>query len=408
MMLAGLAWRNLWRQPRRTWLSIASIAFAALVMVFLLSFQMGVYATMKENVLRIVDGFAQLQPTGYRENPSIRKNIDHPAEVMSQLALIPGVTHLAPRASSFAILSNGKKSFGAAVIGVDPNREPQVSRLQHTIVRGRYLAAGDDAAIVIGSALARNLDIGPGDTITLLGEARDRTIAADVLKVVGVFSTGTDEIDRQLTEMPLSRFQSTFSMQDAINTIVISGDTLEDVEAAFKQLGETADKHGLIAVPWQKLQPGLDGAISLDLSTSMLWYVSLVIVVVFIILNTLLMSVLERTQEFGVLLAVGMQPDDVGIMIWLELLFLALVGLGVGIAAGSAITLVVSHYGLALPGTDAIFSQWGLPGRLYPRLGLASVSAGPLAMAICIVLSGIIPFRHVSKLEPVSAMRGSQ
>lgn len=407
-MLAALAWRNLWRQPRRTWLSVASIGFAALVMVFLLSFQLGVYATMKENVLRIVDGFAQVQPKDYKDDPSIRKVIEQPGQLMQQLAKIPGVTALAPRATSFSILSNGNKSFGAAVVGVDPAREPAVSRLDHTIVHGRYLQPGDDAAILLGSALARNLGVKPGDKVTLLSEARDGTIAADVLELRGVFETGTDEVDRQLAEMPLARFQATFSMAGAVNTIVVSGKTLAAVESALPSLKALAGRHDLVTLGWKKLEPGLDGAISLDLNTSMLWYASLVIVVVFIILNTLLMSVLERTNEFGVLLAVGMQPASVGLMVWLELLFLAFVGLAIGVAAGSAITLVVSQHGMALPGSEAIFSRWGLPGRLFPRLSLVSASAGPLAMACFIAVAGVFPFRHVNRLEPVSAMRGSQ
>ncbi|HKI73635.1 MAG TPA: ABC transporter permease [Pseudomonadales bacterium] len=406
-MLAGLAWRNLWRQPRRTLLSLASIAFAALVMVFLMSFQLGVYATMKENVLRIVDGFAQVQPAGYRENPSLRKTIDAPGPIIARLRTVPGVGAVAPRTMGFAIVSSGDKSFGTAVFGVDPAMEPRVSRLNHTIVNGRYLKAGDENAVVIGKRLARNLDVKAGDTISVLGEALDGSIAADVLTVVGIFDTGTREIDRQLAEMPLARFQATFAMNDKVNTLAISGNTLADVDSALGAIRRSIANENLKVQNWQALEPGLDGAISLDFNTSMLWYTSLVVIVVFIILNTLLMSVLERTREFGVLLSVGMRPAQVGIMVWLELTFLALVGLAVGIAIGDAVTLVVAHYGLELPGTDAIFSRWGLPGRLFPRLSLVSMLSAPVIMGLSIVVAGIFPYRHVDRLEPISAMRES-
>ena len=137
-MLLGLAWRNLWRQPRRTLLNLSSIAFAALVMVFLLAFQLGSYASMKENVLRVYDGFAQIQPPGYRNDPGIRKTLPEGPEVRRQLRAA-GIRVSAPRAASYAIVSRGEKSFGAAVTGVDPARERQVSSLHASIKRGRYL-----------------------------------------------------------------------------------------------------------------------------------------------------------------------------------------------------------------------------------------------------------------------------
>jgi putative ABC transport system permease protein len=352
-----------------------------------------------------MDGFAQIQPPGYKDSPDIKKTIDKPEQVLAQLSDINGIGAAAPRAMSFAILSDGEKSIAAAVVGVDPQREVQVSRLSHSIRQGRYLQAGDDAAVVLGAALARNLGMRVGDQVTLLGEAHDGSIAADVLKVVGIFETGTADIDRQFSEMLLRRFQASFAMGSAVNVIALSGPTLAGVTRALPTLRASLRQTGLDVYSWQSLQPGLDAAISLDLTTSLLWYSSLVIVVVFIILNTLLMSVLERTREFGVLLAIGMRPSRLGLMIWLELSMLALLGLAAGIAIGSAITLVIGHYGLEMPGAEALFAQWGLPGKLYPRLSLLSLSAGPGAMALCILLAGIFPYRRVRKLEPVSAMR---
>lgn len=406
-MLIQLAWRNLWRNPRRTWLNLTSIAFAALVMVFLLSFQLGTYATMKENVLRVMDGFAQIQPSGYKDDPNLRKVIAHPDALLASMKRVAGIGAAAPRTQSFAILADGEKSIGAAVIGVDPMRELRVSTLNHSIKQGRYLAPNDDAAIVLGSALARNLGVGVGDTVTLLGEARDGSIAADVLTVTGIFETGSPEVDRQVSQMPLRRFQETFAMGKAVNTVALVGPTLSGVISSLPAVRTAVADTGLVVLDWQQLQPGMDAAISLDLNTSLLWYVSLVIVVVFIILNTLLMSVLERTREFGVLIAVGMRPTRLGAAIWVELGLLALLGLALGMALGSAVTLVTGYYGFEMPGAEAIFSQWGLPGRIFPRLSLVSLFAGPGAMAICILLAGIFPYRRVRRLEPVTAMRAA-
>jgi ABC-type lipoprotein release transport system permease subunit len=406
-MLAALAWRNLWRQPRRTLLSLTSIAFAGLITVFLLALQQGVYATMKYNVLRMFDGFAQVQPVGYADDPELHKVIDHPNALAGRILALPKVTAAAPRAQTYAILANGERSYGAAVIGVQPAAELKVSSIASVIQAGRYLRTGDDDAIVLGDALARNLQASVGDTVTLLGSAHDGSVAADVLRVVGVFHSGADDLDRQVAELPLARFQSAFIMGDRANTIAVAGRTLGDIQRELPALRALASKDGLAARDWTALQPALNDAILLDASISLLWYVSLVVIVVFIILNTLLMSVLERTREFGMLLAIGMRPSQIGRMLWLELVFLAGGGCVLGVGLGSAVTAWLAYQGIAFPGADALFAQWGMPSTLYPSLDLVSALAGPLAIALSIAVAGVVPYQRVRRLRPVAAMRAA-
>ena len=399
-----MAWRNLWRQPVRTGLSLLSMAFASAILVFMLSFQFGVYDTMKANALRLFDGFAQIQPEGYADDPGLRKAIDDPRAVAARATAVPGVTAAAPRAASYAILASGDRSFGAGIYGVDATAEPWVSTLPATVREGRYLEPGDTAAIVMGDTLARNLGVGLGDDVTILGSAQDGTVAADSLKLVGIFHTGLTDLDRQTAEMPLARFQEAFAMEGGANVIALSGPSLAAVDAALPRLRAAAASSGLTVEDWGALQPGLEQAITLDFSSSMLWYVSLVVVVVFIILNTLLMSVLERTREFGMLMAVGMRPHRIGRMLWLELVFLALVGNALGILIGGGAALWFQVHGMAFAGLEGLFAQWGLPGRLYPSLTLTSAFAGPLVVLLSVAVAGFVPYRRILRLEPVAAM----
>ena len=406
-MLVGLAWRNIWRQPHRTALSLGSIAIAGTITVFLLALQQGAYGTMKESVLKLMDGFAQLQPPGYADDPDIRKSISDYGPLIADLVALPGVTAATPRAASYAILSNGPQSYGAAIIGIDPASEAKVSNLGSTVTAGRYLQPGDENAAVVGAGLARNLKLKPGDSLTMLGSAQDGSIAANILKVAGIFSTGSPDLDRQVVEMPLARFQQDFAMSGSVNLIAVSGERLSDINAAIPSLARIARKHDLVARDWTQLQPALHDAILLDGSFSALLYVSLVIIVVFIILNTLLMSVLERTREFGMLMAIGMKPRQIGRMVWLELLFLAGTGAVIGIAAGSAITAWATRQGIPFPGAEALFSQWNMPSTLYPQLSLLSATAGPLAILVSVAIAGLIPYARVRRLEPVTAMRSA-
>lgn len=403
-MIFALAWRNLWRQPVRTALSVFSIAFASALLVFALSFQLGVYDTMKANALRLFDGFAQLQPEGYADDPDIRKTLSDPFALASQAAAVSGVEAAAPRATSYVILANGERSFGAAIVGVDPEREPQVSTLASTVRDGRYFAPADTDSIVLGDALARNLQLSLGDHVTLLGSGLDGSIAADVLTLVGIFHSGISEIDRQIAQMPLKRFQETFAMGDTANVVVLSGKRLADVDNALPALGRLASERGIAARDWGELQPALKQAITLDFTTALLWYASMVVVVVFIILNTLLMSVFERTREFGMLLAVGMRSDLIGRMLWLELVLYALIGNVVGILIGGAAALYFQFHGITFSGLEGIFAEFGLPSQLFPALSFESVLAGPVIIVLSIAVMGYYPYRRVKGLEPVAAM----
>ncbi len=404
-MLAELAWRNIWRQPHRTILSLCSIALACAVTIFLLALQEGSYDTIKENVLRLADGFAQIQPPGYSEDPGLDKAIAHPGVLIGELDRVPGVTAVAPRATTYVILSNGPRSYGAAVIGVDPARERAVSTLAGTIAKGQYLASGDSDTVVVGAALARNLKLTVGTKLTMLGGARDGSVAADILRVTGIFSTGVSELDRQLIEMPLGRFQADFAMEDRVNTLALVGHSLADIQASLPALRKSVQKSGLVVRDWSDLEPAMYDAILLDISISLLFYVSLIVIVVFIILNTLLMSVLERTREFGMLMAIGMRPGQIGRMIWLELLFLSCTGAGLGIAFGAAITAWLGHEGITFAGADALFAQWHMSATLRPQLDLTSALSGPLAITMAIAIAGIVPYARTRRLQPVAAMR---
>ncbi len=404
-MLAGLAWRNIWRQPQRSVLSLCSIALAGTVTIFLLALQEGSYDTIKENVLRLMDGFAQVQPGGYADAPDLRKTIADPAALMARLEAVPGVTASAPRAQTFVILSNGPRSYAAAVLGVEPARERALSTLGQTVSDGAYLRAGDGNATVVGAALARNLKLRVGGTLTMLGSASDGSVAADVLRVKGIFSTGVPEIDRQLIEMPLKRFQTDFNMAGRVNVIAVAGRRLANIQASLPALRTIAKTRGLVVRNWSDLEPAMADAILLDISISLLFYFSLVTVVVFIILNTLLMSVLERTREFGMLMAIGMRPGQIGVMIWQELLFLSVTGAALAVACGSALTLWVTQNGLTFAGAEALFAQFHMPATLYPRLDFTSALTGPLAIVLAIAVAGIVPYMRVRSLKPVSAMR---
>jgi putative ABC transport system permease protein len=404
-MLVALAWRNLWRRPQRTVLSLISIALVTALLVFMLSFQGGVYGAMKEATLRIFDGYAQMQPSGWADDPTLDRAIDHPVALVREAEQLRGVRAAAPRVNAFAILAHGARSYGAAVVGVDPARERQVSSMAATIRSGRYLVAGDSDAAILGETLARNLDLAVGGKVTVLGEARDGSVAADVLRVVGLYHSGIPDLDRSILEMPLARAQGVFGMEGAANTIALGGPSLAAIDDAVPALRALGHRTGVSVRDWAALEPALRQGIDLKYAIAMMFYATLVVVVAFIILNTLLMSVLERTREFGTLLALGMRPGQIGAMVWTELLGLALLGCLVGLAIGGGATLWLQRQGIVVPIDPRLLAQYGLPTRLYPALTPLTALFGPVALLVAITVGGIAPYLRVIGLTPALAMR---
>jgi putative ABC transport system permease protein len=406
-MLAALAWRNLWRRPQRTLLSVLSVAIVSGLLVFVLSFQDGVYGEMKETTLRIFDGYAELQADGYADDPSLDHAIDQPAALARAAVRAPGVTVAAPRINGFAILANGPRSYAAAVIGVDPAREARLSTIPATIQTGRYLTPSDTDSAIVGDLLAKNLGVGVGDKLTMLGSARDGSVAADVLRVQGIYHSGIPDLDRSILEMPLARAQATFQMQDAANTIALGGPSLSSVDHALPLLRALARQTGVSLRDWQQMEPAMSDEIDLKYASSLLFYVALVLVVAFIILNTLLMSVLERTREFGMLLALGMRPRQIGEMVWIELLALALIGCAIGVALGGGVTLWLQSVGIVFPIDAKLLAQYGIAARLYPSLTAFSALVGPGGLLAVIAIGGFVPFGRILRMTPAIAMRAA-
>jgi ABC-type lipoprotein release transport system permease subunit len=404
-VLAALAWRNLWRRPQRTILSLVSITLVTALLVFMLSFQAGVYSTMKETTLRIFDGYAQIQPSGYADDPTLERAIDGPEGLARKAERLDGVTAASPRVNAFAVLANGPRSYGAAVVGVDPAREAKISSISKAITRGRYLARGDTDAAILGELLARNLAVGVGGAVTVLGSARDGSVAADVLRVVGIYRSGIPELDRSILEMPLARAEETFGMEGAANTIVLGGPTLIGLNRALPALRAIGAHSGVTVRDWAALEPALSESIDLKYAISMMFYATLVVVVAFIILNTLMMSVLERTREFGVLLALGMRPGQLGAMVWIELIDLALIGGAAGLLIGGGATLWLQRHGIVYPIDPRVLAQFGIPSRLYPTLTPFSALFGPVSLMTVVIVGWIGPYLRVTRLTPALAMR---
>lgn len=396
-MMLALAWRNLWRHTRRTLLSVVAITATGALTVFLPSLQAGSYQAMIAASGGVLDGYLQIQHPDYLDKPAMRNSFVPPPSVMR--ALDSGGVTLIERATGFALISSQTRSLGAQVVGVEPELEPQVSTLPGNIRSGRYLEQEDE--IVMGAVLARNLGIEVGQQVTLLGTGHDGSLAVDSLRLVGVFETGFVLLDRQLAEISLERFDQSFSMQRQRHGVILHPPQRVDMPA----LSATLANQQLVLRDWRSLQPGLLHAIQLDISSAAVMYVILVLVVCFSLMNAMLMSVLERSREYGMVLALGVRPQRLGGILWLENLMIALIGVGTGALLGALVTLWYQHAGIHFSGAEEVFERYGLSSTIYPLLTPLTLLLGPGVILLVLTLAGFYPVLRVRRLNLLAAMR---
>jgi len=406
MLILRMAWRNLWRHKRRTWLTSTAMIFSNVLLVFLISLQLGSYDMMINNTLRSFSGHLQVQRAGYNESPKLRESIAAIEPLAAELRSAMPEYAISARAAGFALASSEQRSIGIQVIGVQPDFETGVSTIPGLVKEGRYLQDSYAPEIVIGAVMARNLKVQNGDEITLLGSGRDGSFAAGVVTIVGIFDSGSQDMDRSFAEVPLGYFQEVFAMEDHGHSVVVAVEQVDQVSSAVAAARAlTAQRQELLILDWNELHPGLRQAIQADMSSAWFMYAVLIILVAFSVLNTQLMSVLERTREFGVITALGIKPGNLASLVMLETTLMALIGLLIGVFLGWLVALYFSIAGFSYPGMDEVAQRFNLPSRIYPSVGWFSLMLGPSIVFLFCLLASVYPALRLFKLRPVEAMR---
>ncbi|MEQ8859401.1 MAG: FtsX-like permease family protein [Pseudomonadales bacterium] len=401
---AALAWRNLWRNRRRTWLTAGGIGFAVWLMVFAVSTQDGGFEVMIDNSARLISGHVQLQHPEYRDDPALDHALTGVDALVRQALARPHVTAALPRTETFALASVGERSFGVQVMGVRPEAEAAASSLTTMLSEGRYLAGPGEA--FVGAGLARNLQLTVGDQVVLLGTAREGGVAAAVADVVGIFSTGQAALDRALMQISIDDFRSAWDLGgDVAHSVVL----LVDRAAASEIVARDLAAPGRVALDWRELMPEAEQTIELKRLSTKLFFALIAVIVAFSVVNTFMMTVFERTQEFGMLMALGMRPGAIFRLLSVEALWLAVLGVGLGLGASGVLVAVLSITGIPLP-ADAveIMARYNMPERMYPAFSVWAAGVSSLVMLVGTQIAVLLPALRVARLKPVEALRAAE
>lgn len=369
-----------------------------------MSFQVGSYGPMIEVATRFGSGHLQIQHQDYKDEPKLERTIPNSKDVITNLANIPNITAVAPRSESFALLNNEEKSYGAMIIGVDALSESDVSYLPRNISEGEYLPNFDSA--YTGTILAKNLGLKLGDEIVLLSHDNLGGIAASVPILTGTFASGNDQLDRSLVQIPLETFNDVFQLENDVHRIVVMVENPLDLDSTKKAIGQILPPATRL-YDWRELMPEISQNIRLDKITNGIIYGTLTIIVVLSIANTFVMSIFERTREFGTLRALGMKNFALFRMFLTESIILWLLGVSIGITVTILGNLPLEHFGIALSslGVDQFAGQFYLPERLHPHIDINVLLVAPLALGVGICTTSTFAATRMYRISLIKALR---
>ena len=413
--LLQLAWRNLWRNPRRTFITMAAIAFGYAMLLFVACLMAGLRWQMIENGTSLMMSQIQVHAPGYYPNRSIQRTLGgrQGTNVSAMLAAIAAdrrVYAAAPRVYGYGLLSAAHRSAGVELMGIVPEQEPKITILNRQIIKGTYLTAQKPKGVVMGDTLASTIGIDLGTEVVLLTQAADGSIGNDVYSVVGIFHTGLDAVDRGLVLMSLPALQDLLQLAPArIHEIGIK---LDDITTATP-LAATLESRIDLATPvkvmaWPELAPELASYVQFNRGITFVLFFIFFVLAVIGVMNTMLMAVFERTRELGMLMALGMRPVQIIALILAEAAGLAIASLIVGGIIGVPLLWYLQVHGLDLGGaTGEVISLAGVVvGHLwYGRQDYPAYAQAALGLAVTALVSALYPAWRAAHFRPTEAIR---
>jgi ABC-type lipoprotein release transport system permease subunit len=413
-VLMMLAWRNLWRHRRRTLITLSSIAIGFGLSVLIIGLNDGGHNSMIRNAIRLGEGHIAIQPRGYLEAPANHKYLADGASLAAKLESleIPGRTE--PRVSLQVLASTANNSVGAGLEAGSASGGERVTMLRPRITAGRWLDPDDDLGVVIGDGMARRLKADLGGRIVLMAGQQSGDSQAQLARVRGVFDSGVDELDEFLIISDIAfarRFLegegADLTRQPVTRFAVFLDDP--DVAAPWKTtIASAVEDESTVVLGWQEMMPQLVQFIAVDDAGSYVFLVLILILVVFGILNTVLMSVLERTRELGLLRALGLGRSQLLMLVLSETLLLSMLAVIIGWMVGGAAHLWFSTRGIDLSalisGGTAMMGTFMDP-VIRTELSWYRVTQLTLLVVAATLLSGIYPAIKAARVTPVQALR---
>jgi len=413
--LLKLSMRSVGRNARRSALTAAAMALGLALLMFSRALAEGGHEQWIDSAVRLGLGHVAVQAPGFLENGRLEDRLDKDrlTRVQSALAALDGaVLSWAPRLSTSGLASSAASALPVRIEGVDPTRERDFSSLPDQLVEGRYLEADDRLQAFIGVELARRLEIEVGDRFVVTAQAASGQVEGQLVRVAGIFRTAIPELDEGLVHLPLATARSWLGTPGAATAVAILLPSSRRADEVVADLDRQLDgESGIRVLGWREASPELDSAVRIDDYGDYVFHGILFAIVALAILNAIMMSVLSRKREFGILQALGLTRAETGMVVFGEGLFLTAASGVVGGVLGFAATWLFFRDGLDFSGLmdNAISMSGGIiEPVIVPVFRFDQVVLSLASIAVIGTLASLYPAVRAAQLDPAEAMKFEQ
>ena len=404
-MFLQLAWRNIWRNPRRTAVILTAVVIGLWSMVLLGALMRGIAVGMIKNGISTLTGHYQIHHRGYRNDPSIENSISDPSPVLQTLGrLLPKDARWTARVRVNAVAVNARHSAGVTLVGIDPGTEVRVSFIGTAISSGRYLIADDPNGIIVGEALLEKFDTRLGRKLVIMSQDTHREIASRAFRIVGVFRAEMQSTEKQFVFVTRTAARKMLKLGDGISEVSIMLPGKPDNPKFYAALKSALPSRLYEIMSWRELLPFQTAYLKILDGFMWIWYFVVFVAMGFGIVNTTLMAVFERMREFGLLKALGMKPGWILREVLTESFLLLLTGMIIGNLLALVCIYALADSGIDLSALAAGAEFAGMSRVIYPALKLEDVLVANLMVMLLGIIVSAYPAIKAARFTPVEAL----
>ncbi len=401
-VVAILAWRNLWRNYRRTLIMLLTIAVGVWSMIFMTALMRGMVDEIVRNGLATLPGEVQIHAPAYRRDPSVVNRFASPSgALLTALGQSP-VVAWAGRVRVPAVISSERDSRGVTLLGVDPLAETRLGSAPEEIIAGRFLSGVDDKGVVIGASLARRLETRLGKRIVIMSQDPDNNVVDRGARIVGIYKARLPSTEDVFVYAGRSVIQAMLEIDGDLSEIAVTADNYRAVQDWYPALASAAGKN-LEVLPWTELNTYLSSMLSVQDGFALIFMIVVFLALSFGLVNTMVMAVFERVREIGLMQALGMRPGLILAQVLLESFYLLGVGLAVGNTA-AYITVKLLEDGIDISGVAKGMEMMDMSPMLYPALRIEDMVMSTVVVISLGLAASLLPAWKASQLDPVRAL----
>ncbi|WP_321400565.1 FtsX-like permease family protein [Maridesulfovibrio sp.] len=406
MLLVSLALRNIMRNKRRSFLTISAMVLSSAMLLLAIGVSAGKMHDMLASATDQYYGHIVISGNGYQKSRSIFTNFQLEPEQLKILAGLDFVKGYSPRLRGFGLLCRKDNSLPVEALGIRPEMEKNVTVLQDSLVAGKQLG-NDPDGVLLGEGLARKLGVSPGDDLAFVSGASDGSVGNGILVVKGIFRTGNFRNDNELILLNLDWLQETLVLPDTVHSLAVSVQNPMQAKLIAAKL-QNLFGNRFEVLDWSSFLPEIRDAIAISYVTNIIVMTIFYLATGLGIFNTFYMSVMERSYEFGILMALGTRPWQIRLLVLLETFFMGVIAVTLGVGLGLGINIYLQKVGIDLSGSVEPITYAG--GTILPRIHASidffyQISAALFLLFVCIA-AGFLPANRAAKLNPVQVIRG--